>query len=380
MGTPRRDRLAQLVRAVGLALPFAALLLLEGGGSAAVRSISRLGLPPPGKLYHGVYPGGRSGMEDDITPADVLSYEQTVGKRVAWVFFSDNWYRGMKFPRATAEWIRRGGATPYLRLMPREEEETAPNRFTIEKILAGNFDLGLRVWARGARDFATPLIVEFGTECNGKWFPWNGLYHGAGDLTGFGDPTKPDGPERFAAAYRHIVKLMRREGARNITWVFHINAIDNPEDAWNQFENYYPGDAYVDWIGVSAYGPQVPTDTECLSFREQMDPAYARVIALAPTKPIFVAEFGCTAGCRLITPDAWAAPALDDILGGRWPKLIGFSWWNERFQNDLVPTHDSDMRVQDTPALAAVFRAKLAAADGNIIERPSIVTRVPAGR
>ena len=39
-------------------------LALVGAASAAVPS------PPAGKLYHGVYPGGITGEEDDIAPAD----------------------------------------------------------------------------------------------------------------------------------------------------------------------------------------------------------------------------------------------------------------------------------------------------------------------
>ena len=351
------------------------LALLACWPPAAGSALSRLTAPPAGRLYHGVFPGGASGMEDDITPAQVQSYEGAVGKRVAWVYFSHNWYAGTRFPIRTAEFIRRSGAVPYLRLMLREEDETAPNRFSIEHVLAGDLDPDLRRWGGAAKVFATPLIVEFGTEVNGDWFPWNGLHHGGGTLDGFGDPTRPDGPERFVAAYRRIVKLIRLEGARNITWVFHPNATDWPEDDWNRFEHYYPGDAFVDWIGVSAYGPQQPNDTEWETFRAQMDPCYARLIAMAPTKPIFVAEFGCTSGNPGIAPDQWAGAALDDLLGGRWPRLMGFSWWNEHWQNDDNPAHDSDMKVEDTPALAAAFNTRLAAAGDKVVERPIVATR-----
>jgi hypothetical protein len=253
--------------------------------------------------------------------------------------------------------------------MLRGEDDTQGD-YTVERIIAGDHDRALTEWAEAARTFGGPLLVEYGTEVNGEWFPWNGAYHGAGTTTGFGDPTLPDGPERFVAAYRHIVDLMRAADAANITWVFHVNALDWPEDAWNRFEHYYPGDSYVDWIGVSAYGAQSPLDDECLRFRSMMDPCYARLSALAPTKPLFVAEFGCCTADGLTPPDVWAARALDDILGGRWPRLIGFSWWNERWQNDDNPAHDSNMRVQDNPALAGVFCSKLEAAAGMIQQRP----------
>jgi hypothetical protein len=51
----------------------------------------------------------------------------------------------------------------------------------------------------------------------------------------------------------------------------------------------------------------------------------------------------------------WARAALKDIITFRWPRLIGFSWWNETWQNDDNPAHDTDMRVQTNPLLAQVF-------------------------
>ena len=354
-------------------------LALGQTGPASRPVVQRLLLPPPGELYHGVYPGGQSGEEDDITAADVSSYESTVGKRVAWVYFSNNWYSSTRFPLETAEFIRQGGAVPFIRLMLRGEDNTQ-GEYTVERILAGQCDALLQAWAREAKGFGTPLAVEYGTEVNGQWFPWNGLYHGAGKLNGYGSPSKPDGPERFVAAYRRIVTVMRDAGARNITWVFHVDATDDPEVGWNKLENYYPGDEYVDWIGVSAYGPQEPMGEDCPGFREQMDSCYARLTALAPAKPVIALEFGCTAGSPLITPEAWAGPALDDLLARRWTRVIGFSWWNERWQNDDNPAHDSNMRVQDSPALAEVFSTKLAAAGDIVVERPLVRAPRESGR
>ncbi len=42
-----------------------------------------VGSPPDGQLYHGIYPGGPSGEEDDLTLDDLRSYEEAVGKTAA---------------------------------------------------------------------------------------------------------------------------------------------------------------------------------------------------------------------------------------------------------------------------------------------------------
>jgi hypothetical protein len=87
-----------------------------------------------------------------------------------------------------------------------------------------------------------------------------------------------------------------------------------------------------------------------------MDPVYARLTTMAPETPVVVCEFGATQGSPLGNQEAWAREALDDLVRNRWPRVIGFSWWNEGWRNDADPGHNTDMRLQDNPALARVFR------------------------
>jgi len=362
---------------LGKIVILAALLIASGLSGEADSNV--LLPPPPGKIYHGVYPGGIDGEEDDISLKDVLGYEAACGKRVTWVYFSNNWYESRAFPVAIAKWIRAHGAVPYIRLMLRSEDHKpgkAERTFSMDAIIDGNFDEDFRAWARSAKEFGTPILVEYGTEMNGHWFGWNGKYHGGARMDGFGDPRKADGPERFVAAWRHIVKAMRSEGATNLLWVWHPDAKDNPDVAWNRFENYYPGDDVVDWVGFSCYGYHTPMDKwDPESFRQLLDPAYGRLRKLAPNKPVIVAEFGQTSGNSRQSAAEWAAQALDDLLGNRWPRVIGFSWWNERWQNDSKPEHDTTMRLQDTSNLAEVFSEKLSKAGNRIQTRPVIGRR-----
>lgn len=315
-------------------------------------------LPPAGSLYHGVFPGGVTGEEDDITLGDVTAYENAAGKHVAWVYFSHNWYYGRAFPAKTAAWIRNHGSVPYIRLMLRsgpEQDRTDPV-YSLGRILGGALDDDLHAWCAGARNFRTRLIAEYGVEVNGAWFPWNGKWNGGGKKDGYGDPDQFDGPERFRDAYRHIIQTCRDEGAENITWVFHANDDDWPEVNWNRLENYYPGDEYIDWLAISSYGAQTPLDDWWSIFRESMDDVHPRVASLSSTKPIIVAELGVTNNNPLGSQSQWARAALSNIIDFRWPRIIAFSWWNEWWRNDNNPAHDTDMRVQDNPALAQVFQ------------------------
>jgi len=310
-----------------------------------------VGTPAEGQLYHGVYPGGRSGWEDDITPADLEAYEQSAGAEAAWVYFSNNWFRSRAFPIRKATWIREQGAVPFIRLMLRTANPPRQGHpFTLDRIIRGDFDAALSRWGRAAADFGDPLVVEYGTEVNGEWFGWNGRWNGGAD-----------GPARFRRAYRHIVRTMDDQGADNITWVFHVNGQGYPRVAWNRFENYYPGDGWVDWVGLSSYGALTPADRpgDWEDFRVALDRVVPRLAEMAPDKPVFVFEFGFTDHNPSGSAADFADAALDDLLAGRWPEIRGFSWWNETWENDANPAHDTDMRVQTVPGLAEVFQTHL---------------------
>lgn len=315
-------------------------------------------IPPQGQLYHGVHaaPSGPGGTMVELDA--VISYEQTVGKTAAWIDFTDDWSAGGKFPAETAQWIRQKGSVPYIRFMLpcNPQEKSQKSFFILDTILKGTLDDDVRRWARGAKDFGTPLIAEFGTEVNGEWCPWNGRWNGGAEVRSYGDPLFPNGPERFRDAYRHLIAVMRQEQAFNITWVFHVNYNDCPAESWNRFENYYPGDDCIDMIGVSIYGAQSPLGDEWPEFTGLFDALYPRIIALAPQKPILITEFGVTRDNPRGSQSQWAQRALTGVLSRRWPGVIGFAWWNKAWQNDRNPHHDTSMRVQDNPALVAVFR------------------------
>jgi len=320
--------------------------------------------PPPvlpplvGKLYHGFYWGGvgtdtHDPTEHDVAPADVARYEQAVGAKTAWIYFSNNWFESREFPTEMCNWIRDLGKIPYVRLMLRSDvdQRHGEKTFSLQKIIAGKFDVDLRAWAGNAKTFGSPILIEWGTEPNGNWFSWNGKWNGGAG----------EGPERYVAAYRHIVDLMRGEGADNLTWVWHVNWLDEPKRKWNAFENYFPGKNYCDWVALSAYGPTTPfTRDGTESFEFKMRDAYPRLTKLAPGKPVIIAEFGCDLHNRHVDVVRWTRIALEDLFSNRWPAIAGFCWWNEGWQNDDHKKHDTDMIILHDADLARVFRDEFA--------------------
>lgn len=246
-----------------------------------------------GSIYHAANPDF-GGSEDNVTSTSIKNFETLAQKKIVWAYFSNNWYDVIKFPLAAVNTIHKSGKIPFIRLMPRSDfKEGCPDPvYALQKIIDGEFDKALSEWAIDAKKKGIPLLVEFGTEVNGDWFPWNGSYNGGGIKHLYGDKNKADGPERFRDAYRHIITLFRQHKVDNITWFFHVNASSYPEESWNEIEQYYPGDTYIDWLGISVYGSQTKEDTYD-SFTDIMNKVYPELTQISK-KPIAILEWGMT--------------------------------------------------------------------------------------
>jgi len=209
-------------------------------------------------------------------------------------YFSNNWNDSLIFPIEAINTIISTGKTPFLRLLSRSDFDILPDpKYQLIDIVNGNYDDELIAWAQAASTIEHPFLVEFGTEMNGDWFPWNGKYSGEGNLTGYGDPSYPDGPEIFRDAYRHIIEICAEQEADNITWFFHLDAYDWPEEIWNKPKYYYPGDSYIDWIGISTYGPQSKED-DYIRPNELLPHALEQLKKVTTNKPYAILEFGIT--------------------------------------------------------------------------------------
>ncbi len=149
---------------------------------------------------------------------------------------------------------------------------------------------------------------------------------------------------------------MKDEGAGNITWVFHVDSDDVPDKSWNRLENYYPGDDWIDWIGVSIYGASEPSDEDDTTFSEIMDEIYPRLTRLGKEKPVAVLEIGVAANNKEVDQAKWTEEALTELSSFRWPEVIGFAWWNDGWENDDDPANDTNMYIHENPGLAQVYR------------------------
>jgi hypothetical protein len=196
---------------------------------------------------------------------------------------------------------------------------------------------------------------------NGLWFPWNAAHNGG----------EKGGP-LFQEAYRRIIGMVRDGGARDITWVFHVNHESDPKKVeWNEIARYDPGAGFTQWIGFSLYGGQKPGKADEAWFSKRLPDLYEELVQLEGDRPIMVCEFGHNLNKPKDDPLVWTRDAIETILDVKaWPRFRGFSWWNEGWPNDDDPAHNTEMRIQTSESMRKLFRDTLKANAAKLVERP----------
>ncbi len=366
---PHRPALIPLLVAAALCSGFLATHAAAAPTADQPVAPGQVLLPPPDdRVYLAANPGFGP-TEDRVSAARVRAFERLSGRRIAWAYFSNNWFDGIDFPAAKIDSIYRAGRIPFVRLMARSSwRERAPDRrYTLQSIIDGRWDgrsrrsQGLRSWCRQAAALDRPLLAEFGTEVNGDWFPWSGRWNGAGRKAGYGDPREADGPERFRDAYRHIITLCRKQGAGNVTWFFHPDADSEPAHLWNRAAAYYPGPAYIDWLGLSFYG-SLSNRWRTEQLRAGLDRALPRLAKLAKAgqKPLALLEWGTREEARRPRSKArWIRTAARD-LRDRYPKLDAIAWWHGAYED---AGEHVDLRIDSSPHALEAYR-RLVAGEG----------------
>lgn len=315
--------------------------------------------PPATGVYHGAFPDIRQIFGRDLA-SDISAMERLAQKRLAWVQFESDWAESTEFPWDAVRSISQAGRTPYIRILPRSREEQdtgADPVYTMENFLQGHFDDLIRRWAELAKASGVDLVIEFGPEVNGNWYPWNGQWNGGGETKGYGDPSLADGPERFRDVYRRFIDIFRQARADRVTWFLHVDSQPKPREPWNAMAGYYPGDEYIDWIGVSVFGAQLPGD-HWNSFTDTLDVTYNEIVAISPLKPVAIVEFAVTESPQ--RPDGkadWIRQALSAVKGGWYPHVKAVSYWHER---NWIPDSTYSLRIDSSPAALAAYREGVA--------------------
>jgi beta-mannanase len=188
---------------------------------------------------------------------------------------------------------------------------------TLDAISGGAYDTYINNFAQAAKAWNKLIYLRFGHEMNGNWYPWDGTHNGGSA-----------GPAKYIAAWRHIRAIFTNAGATNVKFVWSANHINCPTDAWNDAVNYYPGAAYVDWIGLDGYNWGTGN---WQSFSQIFSSYYTTFSSYG--KPIMISEFACTTDEAGSTKAVWLTDAFTNIRNN-YPQIRMFNWFNVNKERD----------------------------------------------
>jgi hypothetical protein len=194
-------------------------------------------------------------------------------------------------------------------------------------ILNGSQDT---IIARAADTLAAmkqPIFLRWAWEMNGNWYPWDGTHNA-------------NTPSGYIQAWRYLHAIFNQHKADNVAWVWAPNVYNNPTQAWNDMDNYYPGDDYVDWIGVDGYpsGRNTPADV----FQKFTDRYKVR-------KPVMIAETGIEDHGGTVKAD-WINQLHDWLIAN---PAVGAMLW---FDTDDDRSNPQNWRIDTSPSALAAFK------------------------
>jgi hypothetical protein len=237
------------------------------------------------------------------------------------------------------------------------------------------------------------ILVRFGHEMNGGWYPWGQQpiefinafrmvadavhkvalktvmvwspnYGGGYPFTGMQYSAKPGTPDYALLDTNHDGKLTENDDA---------------------YAPYYPGDQYVDWVALSlynwgcyypwgqnvvpepnkfvnqvtgAFNDQCGDDRALTNYYNEFPVAHHKPMALSETSALYNDAHAGQGATDLQIKQAWISQVLDPSLSTRFPLLKEENWF-EFQQTEAGVTGTVDWRATTDPAILAVLKSYL---------------------
>ncbi|NSW58149.1 MAG: hypothetical protein HPY44_19250 [Armatimonadetes bacterium] len=282
---------------------------------------------------------------DPVARDDIATFERVTGKKHA-TYFRYVGY-GQPFPFEWANRLKRAGATPHIAWEPNEG---------LDKVQDDEY---LRGWVQACANFGEPVFIRFASEMNGDWEAWSG------------------DPDLYVKKWRMVYEAFYR-GAPNAILIWCPFATPK-----STIPLYYPGDEYVDWVGVNVYSVVYHSGDVT---KRAVDNAVQHLEFIynlyADRKPIAIGEYAATHYCQ-----AAASATVDfairemrrmyESIQTRFPRVRMINWFSvDAVREELA--HNDYSLTTDEQVLAA-YRALvssphfLSKVDGGIAPGPSVV-------
>ncbi|MFZ4895808.1 glycosyl hydrolase [Plantibacter sp. Mn2098] len=340
-----------------------------GNGPTPVTAPSKEELVSPTSRYFGLY--------TEQAPFNWATLDNTaakIGVQPGLVGYFQGWDQPFRADAVTRSWQK--GALPMMtwesRPITSGNDQVNEPEYTLPKILGdpdagvpGAYDDYIRQYAKDIVANGLPLAMRFNHEMNGIWYPWS-------EMDGKGNPINGNRPGDYVKVWKHVHDIFEQEGANSLViWVWAPNIINNLP-AHHQKPDYlaslFPGDDYVDWVGLSGYlRPAYKPDND-FTFGYTFNKSLNALRALT-AKPIVLAEVGAseTGGHK----PAWVKSVFDGLSEPANADVIGISWFSLAVTTYVEGVRGTnDWRVDSRADSLAAFIAGLTKPEANFDLRP----------
>ncbi|MGV6993832.1 glycoside hydrolase family 26 protein [Gordonia amicalis] len=234
---------------------------------------------------------------------------------------------------AALDVVRQAAATPLVTLEPWDPSDgQEQSGFSLSSITGGQHDAALHRWAGQLGAWQHPVLLRFAQEMNGSWYPWS---------IGVNGNSAAD----YRTAWQRMYAIIS-EAAPNVSFVWAPNAIT---EGTTDFTSCYPGDQFVDYLGLDGYNWGTIPGHQWQSAHKLFSHSIATLDRLAPDLPVVVTEVGCAEGNQPELKAEWIRDFFSVI--GENKRVSGFVW----FQMDK----ERDWRFNSSHASTAAFRESL---------------------
>ncbi|AIS53445.1 copper amine oxidase domain-containing protein [Thermoanaerobacter kivui] len=205
----------------------------------------------------GVYLGAYV-YQDTLINGDMKKFNEITGKKHASFFIYVGY--GSPFPQKWIDQLKEVGAAAHIAFEPNNGLDQVKD------------DQYLRNFARKLKESGIPVFLRFASEMNGDWTAYSG------------------NPKKYIEKWRLVHDVMEEE-APNVMMVWTVFTFPQ-----SNILSYYPGDDYVDWVGVNIYNVVYHNNNINLKADhedplELLDYVYD---TFSERKPIQISEFGAT--------------------------------------------------------------------------------------
>lgn len=188
---------------------------------------------------------------------------------------------------------------------------TNPGEIDIYEILDGKYDSYLEQYAKDIKSLDTPILFRLNNEMNGDWCGYC-AYHFAKDA------------ELYRETWKYIYNIFESNDVDNVLWVWNPNHKSFPNFNWNNALVYYPGDEYVDIVGLTAYNTGNYYAGEKWSTFDELYKEYYNEYSRMFEKPLMITEFSSSilGGDKV----SWVKDMFNNL--NDYPRIKVAIWWS----------------------------------------------------